>query len=54
MADKIKTTVRLDPDLHERLGQAAERDHRSMHAQMIAYIERGLTQDERRARKAAS
>jgi hypothetical protein len=53
MSDNIKTTVRLDPDLHEMLGRAAERDHRSMHAQMIAYIERGLAADERKVRRAA-
>jgi len=45
MPDEIKMTIRLSPDLRERLKQAAERDHRSMHAQMIAYIERGLDQD---------
>jgi predicted transcriptional regulator len=52
--DKIKTTVRLDPGLHARLEQAAERDHRSMHAQMVAYIERGLAADDRRERRAAA
>jgi len=46
MPDEIKMTIRLMPDLHERLGRAAVRDHRSKHAQMISYIERGLDQDE--------
>jgi len=46
MADEIKMSIRLRPELHERLKQAAERDHRSMHAQMLALIERGLDQDE--------
>ncbi len=45
--DEIKMTIRLTPGLHERLGQAAERDHRSKHAQMVVYIERGLDQDDR-------
>jgi predicted transcriptional regulator len=51
MADETKMTIRLSPDLHERLKQAAERDHRSMHAQMTAYIERGLTQDDRKEKR---
>jgi predicted transcriptional regulator len=52
--DKIKTTVRLDPDLHARLDAAAQRDRRSQHAQILSYIERGLAQDERTAKRAAS
>lgn len=50
MPDEIKMSIRLRPDLHGRLSRAADRDHRSMHAQMIVYIERGLDLDERRAR----
>ena len=51
MSDEIKETkIRLPAGLHERLKQAAGRDHRSMHAQMIAYIERCLDADERRLR----
>ncbi len=46
MPDEIKMTIRLTPDLHERLTQAAGQDHRSKHAQMLIYIERGLDQDE--------
>jgi hypothetical protein len=46
MTDEVKMSIRLRPDLHARLKQAAGRDHRSMHAQMIAYIERCLDQDE--------
>jgi hypothetical protein len=54
MSDAIKEMkVRLPAPLHERLRQAAERDHRSMHQQMLAYIERGVTEDERRERRAA-
>ena len=47
-------TIRLTPETHERLGRAAERDHRSKHAQMLTYIERCLDQDEREQRRAAS
>lgn len=54
MSDDIKTSVRLDPDLHEKLSRAADRAHRSMHAQMVLYIERGIAQDERTARRAAT
>jgi predicted DNA-binding protein len=51
MSDEIKETkIRLPAGLHERLKQAAGRDHRSMHAQMLAYIERGLDQDDKSAR----
>jgi hypothetical protein len=53
MADEIKMTVRLRPDLHERLKQAAGRDRPSIHAQLLTYIERGLVADDRKARRAA-
>jgi predicted transcriptional regulator len=53
MTDEIRMTIRLSPQLHERLGRAADRDRRSKHAQMILYVERGLTADERRERRAA-
>jgi hypothetical protein len=46
MADEVKMSIRLAQDLHERLKRAAALDHRSMHAQMLAYIERCLEQDE--------
>ena len=54
MSDDIKTSVRLEPGLHGKLSEAADRDHRSMHAQMIHYIERGVAQDERTAKRAAT
>jgi hypothetical protein len=54
MSDAIREMkVRLPAALHQRLRLAAERDHRSMHQQMLAYIERGLDQDERRERRTA-
>jgi predicted transcriptional regulator len=54
MSDDIKTSVRLEPGLHKKLSEAADRDHRSMHAQMVFYIERGLAQDERTAKRATT
>ncbi len=44
MAD-TKMTLRPSPDLKARLHEAAQRDHRSDHAQVLVYIERGLEAD---------
>ena len=47
MAEKtVNTTLRLDPDLHARLTAVARRNHRSLHSQVLAYVERGLDQDQ--------
>lgn len=54
MSDDIKITVRLDPGMHERLTQAAERERRSLNSQMVTYIERGLAQDDRKVKRAAT
>jgi hypothetical protein len=55
MPEEVKETkIRLPATLHERLRQAAERDHRSMQQQMVAYIERCLDADEPKARKGRS
>jgi hypothetical protein len=52
MAEGIKETkVRLPIGLHQRLKRAAERDHRSMHQQVLSYIERGVTEDERKEQR---
>lgn len=53
MTDSKKTTVLLPPELAERLRKVAQREHRSSHAQILVYIERGLKQDERKAQSAA-
>ena len=45
-------TLRLPDELHERLKAAAEHDHRSLHAQVLVYAERGLDQDQDEQRKA--
>lgn len=39
--DEIVLTVRLSPELHERLKHAAEESHRSMAATVRVLIERG-------------
>jgi hypothetical protein len=49
MTDETRMSIRLPDELLERLRSAAKRDHRSVHAQMIAYIERGLDQAENQA-----
>jgi plasmid stability protein len=55
MADTTEMKIRIPAGTHERLRLAAERDHRSMSAQTLSYIERCLAQDERsRSRKAGS
>jgi predicted DNA-binding protein len=46
MADETRTSIRLPDELLARLRAQAKRDHRSVHAQMVAYIERCLDQDE--------
>ena len=37
--------LRLSPEMHNRLVDAAERNHRSMNGQIEEYIERGLKAD---------
>jgi predicted transcriptional regulator len=39
---ETRTTVRLPEDLQKRLKEAAERNRRSVHAQILVCIERGL------------
>jgi predicted HicB family RNase H-like nuclease len=52
MSDEIKELkIRLPAELHQRLKQAAERDHRSMNQQVLAYVERGVSQDARREQR---
>jgi predicted transcriptional regulator len=54
MTEDIKMSIRLPPELHARLSRAAEHDHRSRHGQMLFYVERGVTQDERTQKRLAS
>lgn len=42
-----KTLLRLTSSLHQRLQVAARRNRRSLHSQIIWYIERGIEADER-------
>ena len=51
---ETRQTIRLPDALLARLRAAADRDHRSVHGQMITYIERGVAADERAAKRAAS
>jgi hypothetical protein len=48
---ETRQTIRLPGPLLARLRAAADREHRSVHGQMIAYIERGLDADERKLRR---
>lgn len=46
MEQETRQTIRLPDPLLARLRRAADHDRRSVHAQMLTYIERGLDQDE--------
>jgi predicted HicB family RNase H-like nuclease len=45
-SEDIRFTLRLPAGLHQRLAAAAAREHRSINAQIVRYIERGLDQGE--------
>lgn len=47
----IRYTVRFPGDLYDQLKAAAERDHRSIHAEVLWLLERALT-DEGRTKRA--
>lgn len=46
MSEDTRTTLRLPEDMKRRLTAAAIRHRRSDHAQILTYIELGLTIDE--------
>jgi hypothetical protein len=46
---ETRQTIRLPNPLLARLRVMAGADHRSVHSLMLAYIERGLAADERKA-----
>jgi hypothetical protein len=52
--DTTRQTIRLPDALLARLRAAAEAEHRSVHGQLLHYIERGLDDDERAAKRAAT
>jgi hypothetical protein len=54
MADTTEMKIRIPAGTHERLRLAAGRDHRSMSAQTLSYIERCLAQDEAKAARSRS
>jgi predicted transcriptional regulator len=49
MTDETRMSIRLPDELLARLRAQAERERRSVHAQMLIYIEHGLGQDEGQA-----
>jgi hypothetical protein len=46
MDNQTRMTVRLPDDVHARLKRAADRNRRSLHAQILRYVELGLSLDE--------
>jgi hypothetical protein len=48
MADDVNTSLRIPRELYQRLKQAAERNHRSLHNLLLHYARAGVEQDERR------
>lgn len=54
MATKVvHLNLRLSPELHERLGEWARAEHRSLHSQVLHVLEEALEQEsKRRARRA--
>jgi predicted HicB family RNase H-like nuclease len=51
--DRIQTTVRLDPGLHQRVLDEAARQDRSVTSLITHYIRLGLAEDERRRSEGA-
>jgi len=51
----VHLTLRLSPDMHERLGEWARAEHRSLHGQVLHVLEEALEQEEaKRQAKATS
>jgi hypothetical protein len=46
--ETTRQTLRIPDPLLERLRRAAERDHRSVHGQILAYLEKCLAEDEKK------
>ncbi len=46
MGTDTRTTLRLPDDLHDRARRLAARDRRSVHAELLVLIERGLEAEE--------
>jgi predicted HicB family RNase H-like nuclease len=52
MSDETKDLkIRLPAELHQQLKLTAERNHRSMNQQALAYIQQGVTQDARKEQR---
>lgn len=50
----VAMMLRLPPELHARLAEVAEREHRSATAQVVHVLERWLDADERARRRHAN
>ena len=46
MDNQTRMTIRLPDDIHARLKSAADQNRRSLHAQILRYVELGLSLDE--------
>jgi predicted transcriptional regulator len=46
MDNQTRMTVRLPDDVHARLKRAADRNRRSLHSQLLIYVEQGLDREE--------
>ena len=49
-AKVVHLNLRLPPDLHERLGEWARAEHRSLHSQVLHVVTEALERGERKAR----
>lgn len=43
--DVLRFVLRLSPEMHARLKELAEREHRSLHAQIIYMLEKALDRE---------
>lgn len=44
-ADYVKTALRMPPALHQRIHQAADRNHRTFNGEVLARLERTFNKD---------
>ena len=46
MSDSTRTTIIVENDLYDRLKRSAKASRRSVHAQVLTYVEAGLDRDD--------
>lgn len=51
MASKEYMTVRIEPELRERIARIADREHRSLSAQMRLMLHRAVQKEEENAER---